>query len=115
MVDLLGERERGKAKEIQHKSDRSRREREGTARARLVQSKSCRFGFVQQVGRSLVAPSRTRQRSCSNPFLASKACQSFRCSFQSTASASRWSSHEKERLRNPWVGRGRRLNLGVPP
>src|SRR5438105_1205749 len=48
MVDLLGERERGKAKEIQHKSDRSRREREGTARARLVQSTSCRFGFVQQ-------------------------------------------------------------------
>jgi len=46
MVDLLGERERGKAKEIQH---RAAEREEGTISAgRLVQSTSCRFGFVQQ-------------------------------------------------------------------
>jgi len=50
-MDLLGERERGKAKEIQHRLSQEWVRESGkaqSARARLVQATSCRFGFVQQ-------------------------------------------------------------------
>src|SRR6516165_1226121 len=78
MVDLLGERERGKAKEIQHRA--GEREKAQSAPGRLVQSTSCRFGFVQQATPGENAPGVWRFR---------RSDKDFRC-YQAGAERARW-------------------------